>query len=133
MVVDEHGGVAGVLTPTDVLEALVGDLAPAEGEEQIGPVRREDGTWLLDGLMPLEEVADTLELKQPGREEDVDVQTLGGLAMAALGRIPAAGDRFDWRGRSFEVLDMDGRRVDKVLALVERPPEDGSPARSSAA
>jgi putative hemolysin len=119
LVLDEHGGIAGVLTPTDVLEALVGDLAPQEGEEQIRPVRREDGSWLLDGLMPLDEAADVLDLKHRGREEDKDIQTLGGLAMAALGRIPTAGDRFDWRGRRFEVVDMDGRRVDKVLALGE--------------
>jgi putative hemolysin len=124
LVLDEHGSIAGVLTPTDVLEALVGDLAPAEGEERIGPLRREDGTWLLDGLMPLDKVAETLELKHLGREEDVDVQTLGGLAMAALGRIPMAGDRFGWRGRVFEVLDMDGRRVDKVLALAEPASND---------
>jgi putative hemolysin len=89
-----------------VLEALVGNLAPAEGEEQIGPVRRNDGTWLLDGLMPLVEVAETLELQHLGREEDV--QTLGGLAMAALGRIPAAGDRFAWRGRSSRCLTWTG-------------------------
>jgi putative hemolysin len=123
LVLDEHGGIAGVLSPTDVLEALVGELAPAEGEERMGPVRREDGTWLLDGLMPLDEAADVLDLKQRGPEDDVDVQTLGGLAMAALGRIPAPGDRFDWRGRFFEVLDMDGRRVDKVLALSKSDPD----------
>jgi len=131
LVLDEHGGIAGVLTPTDVLEALVGELAPAEGEERIGPVRRDDGTWLLDGLMPLDEAADVLDLKHRGREEDMEVQTLGGLAMAALGRIPTAGDRFDWRGRLFEVLDMDGRRVDKVLALAESLPEDQSRGTTS--
>jgi putative hemolysin len=126
MVIDEHGSIAGVLTPTDVLEALVGDLAPAEGEERIGPLQREDGSWLLDGLMPLDEAADVLDLKHRGREEEGDVQTLGGLTMAALGRIPTAGDRFGWRGRLFEVLDMDGRRVDKLLALAEPLPEDPS-------
>lgn len=125
LVIDEHGGIAGLLTPTDVLEALVGELAPADGEERVGPVRREDGSWLLDGLMPLAEAAEVLRLEAGHGDAPEDVQTLGGLAMARLGRIPIAGDRFTWRARLFEVLDMDGRRVDKVLAL---RPDEGAAA-----
>lgn len=120
MVIDEYSSIAGLLTSTDVLEALVGELAPADGSARGGPVRREDGSWLLDGLMPLDEVAELLAL--PGEPDAAeDVQTLGGLAMARLGRVPAASDRFTWAGHTFEVIDMDGRRVDKVLVLAGQP------------
>jgi putative hemolysin len=77
-------------------------------------VQREDGSWLLDGLMSVDEVAALLDMPAP---KEVDVQTLGGLAMTRLGRIPSVGDRFAWQERTFEIVDMDGRRVDKVLAV----------------
>ncbi len=121
LVVDEHGSVEGLLTPTDVLEALVGDLARMERGTPAGPVRREDGSWLLEGLMSLDDVAELFMLPATSEEERPEVQTLGGLAMVRLGRVPSAGDRFSWRGLQFEVLDMDGRRVDKLLASVETP------------
>ncbi len=124
LVVDEHGGITGVITPADVLEALVGELAPADGQGRTGPVRREDGSWLLDGLMLLDEVAELFHLSERRGEDLEGVQTLGGLAMARLGRLPSAGDRFTWGARTFEVVDMDGRRVDKVLALAA-PPRSG--------
>jgi putative hemolysin len=117
LVIDEHGGVAGLLTLTDVLKALVGDLAQVPGTSVNRPVQRDDGSWLLDGLTPLDDVADLLQLGPASADEDEDVQTLGGMALAILGRVPQPGDAFVWRGRRFEVLDMDGRRVDKVLAL----------------
>lgn len=121
LVVDEHGGIAGLITPTDVLEAMVGDLAPAQGEAPGGPVRRQDGSWALDGLMPVDEAFELLGVESAG-EEAAEVDTLGGLAMAELGRVPAVGDAFTWGGVRFEVVDMDGRRVDKLLAA----PIDGS-------
>jgi putative hemolysin len=117
LVIDEHGGVAGLLTLTDVLEALVGDLAQVSGTPVSGPVQRDDGSWLLDGLTSLDDVADLLPLGPASADEDQDVQTLGGMALAMLGHVPRPGDSFAWRGRRFEVVDMDGRRVDKVLAL----------------
>ena len=117
LVIDEHGGVAGLLTLADVLKALVGDLAQVPGTSVIRPVQRDDGSWLLDGLTPLDDVADLLQLGPASADEDEDVQTLGGMALALLGRVPQPSDGFVWRGRRFEVLDMDGRRVDKVLAL----------------
>jgi putative hemolysin len=134
-VVDEHGSVAGLLTPTDVLEALVGELTPAPPEGGRGPVQRQIGSWLLDGLMGVDEAAELLDLAGYREDETEDVQTLGGLAMATLDRIPVAGDRFVWHGRTFEVVDMDGRRVDKLLALadsvpntsIQAPHEDASP------
>jgi putative hemolysin len=122
LVIDEHGGIAGLLTPTDVLEALVGDLAPATADDRTGPVRREDGTWLLDGLMRIDDAVELLGVKGYEEDETDDMQTVGGLAMATLGRIPAAGDRFVWHDQTFEILDMDGRRVDKLLALGQPVP-----------
>ena len=117
LVIDEHGGVAGLLTLTDVMAALVGDLVQAPGQVASRPVQRDDGSWLLDGLTTVDQVADLLQLGPAWADEDEDVQTLGGVALASLGRVPRSGDRFAWRGRQFEVVDMDGRRVDKVLAL----------------
>lgn len=121
LVIDEHGGVVGLLTPTDVLEALVGDLTVAEE----GPVARPDGSWLLDGLMRPDDLTELFGEERP--EEDGDeseqVNSLGGLAMSRLGRVPKTGDTFTWRGLHFEVVDMDGRRVDKLLA--RREPRHG--------
>ena len=100
----------------------MGDLAQVPGTSVIRPVQRDDGSWLLDGLTMLDDVADLLQLGPASADEDEDIQTLGGVALARLGRIPRPGDRFAWRGRQFEVVDMDGRRVDKVLALPQVSP-----------
>lgn len=129
LVVDEHGSVIGLLTPTDVLEAMVGTLAPGGALAETGPVQREDGSWLLEGLMPLHEAAELLAIDEPAAARPAEVHTLGGLAMAALGRVPSPGDRFTWHGIDFEVLDMDGRRVDKLLAARATPP--GAPGHAS--
>src|SRR5829696_8899081 len=112
LVVDELGHIEGLVTPTDVLEALVGDL---EEPPQAPVVRREDGSWLVDGLLAAEELKERLGLRRLLDEQEDDYQTVGGMVMARLGRVPAAGDRFEWEGFSFEVVDMDGNRVDKVL------------------
>lgn len=116
LVIDEYGGFQGLLTTYDILEAIVGDL-PAAGEEiESEAVLREDGSWLLDGMLPVDELREVLALAQLPYESKAHYQTLGGLVMVALGRVPNAGDRFDCCGWRFEVLDMDGHRVDKVLA-----------------
>lgn len=112
IVVDERGNIEGLVTPTDVLEALVGDL---EGPIEAPVVRRADGSLLIEGLMPAEELGDHLGLHHLPEEGEGDYQTVGGMVMAYLGRLPAAGDSFEWEGFYFEVLDMDGNRVDKVL------------------
>jgi putative hemolysin len=112
LVVDERGNVEGLVTPSDVLEALVGDL---EGSLQAPVVRRGDGSLLVEGLLPAEELVERLGLRALPEEREGDYQTVGGMVMAHLGRVPAAGDRFEWEGFWFEVLDMDGNRVDKVL------------------
>lgn len=121
LVIDERGHLEGVVTLTDVLEALVGEVPDADEPATETMVRREDGSWLVDGLLAAEELEDRLGLdKSPRDEETTDYQTVGGLVMDALGRVPAAGDRFERQGHSFEVLRMEGRRVDKVLITPPR-------------
>ena len=125
LVVDERGDIEGLVTPTDVLEALVGDL-----EEPSEPplVRRGDGSWLVDGLMSAEELKESCGLRVLPDERDGDYQTVGGMVMARLGRVPAVGDRFEWEGFCFEVVDMDGHRVDKVLVTrATGPTPDAAP------
>jgi magnesium and cobalt exporter, CNNM family len=123
LVVDEQGGVEGVLTTTDLLEILAGESAATGSGGMQEPIRRHDGSWSLDGLMPVHEAADLLGVR-PLRDESKDILTLGGMAMARIGRIPTAGDRFEWQGVSFEVVEMSGRRVDKLLAIPPVPPDE---------
>lgn len=125
--VDERGYFEGIVTPADVLEALVGDVPDYadRAEEARGLTRRPDGSLLVDGLLAADELAERLGLSGLPREDREDYQTVGGMAMAALERVPVEGDAFSWEGWRFEVLDMDGNRVDKVLAAP--PGSDGGP------
>jgi putative hemolysin len=117
LIVDEYGDIEGLVTLNDVLQALVGDIADPGGDEDAEAVKRPDGSWLIDGMMPMDEVQDLIGLTDLQLDEDeaATFQTLGGFMLAHLKRIPAPADRFELRGYSFEVMDMDGRRVDKVL------------------
>ena len=116
VLLDEYGGTTGVVTLHDVLEALVGDLPRSEDEvEEPAIVRREDGSWLVEGSVAVEDVAAELDVDLRDEDGPADYQTLAGFVLAHLGRLPTAGDAFTWHGRRFEVVDMDGRRVDKVL------------------
>jgi putative hemolysin len=124
LVIDERGHIEGLVTLTDVLEALIGEV-PDEDEPAEAPiVRREDGSLMVDGLLGSNELREHLGLGGLPREEEAAYHTVGGMVMDNLGRVPAAGDRFDWEGYTFEVLDMDGRRVDKVL--ITPPPGIGT-------
>lgn len=115
-VIDEYGVIQGVVTPRDVMEAIVGDIAETPGEEPRS-ARRADGSWLLDGLTPMDEVLALLEIEAPDAlAEAGEARTLGGFILVRLGRIPDLADAMEWRGWRFEVVDMDGRRVDRVLA-----------------
>ena len=118
--IDEYGGLQGVLTIADVVEEIIGgELLSAETPEPRA-VQRDDGSWLLDGMMLLDEVQMLLDLDElPGEAENYD--TVGGLFMAQLGRIPVVGDWFQWQSLRFEVVDMDGHRVDKVLVMPTKP------------
>jgi putative hemolysin len=129
LVIDEHGGFQGVITTSDVLEAIVGDIPSPEEPAEAEIIRREDGSWLVDGKLLADELKELLDLETLPFEEEKNYQTLGGLVMAFLGRIPRSGDFFPWSGFRFEVVDMDGRRVDKVL--IQPLDADGSPAREA--
>ncbi len=123
-VIDEHGGFQGLLTTSDILEAIVGDIPMPDETEEADIIRREDGSWLVDGKVQAEELKELLQVNELPFEDEHLYQTLGGLVMAFLGRIPKSGDHFDWIGFRFEVMDMDGHRVDKVLikSLIQEPP-----------
>lgn len=115
LVVDEFGQVDGLVTLTDVISSIVGDLPGENGGEPL-VVRREDGGWLLDGTLDLATVVRTLDdAAIVGEHEAQRFHTLGGLAMTSLGRVPRTGDVFERGRHRFEVVDMDGRRVDRVL------------------
>ncbi len=116
LVIDERGHIEGLVTLTDVLEALVGEVPDEDDPAGEAIVRREDGSWLVDGLLAADELKERLGLSALPREGEADYQTVGGMVMDVLGRVPETGDRFEWAGYSFEVVDMDERRVDKVLA-----------------
>jgi putative hemolysin len=114
IVLDEFGAVEGLVTVTDLLEAFVGSLpTDAAGERAI--IVRGDGSWLVDGATPITDVLNDLGLDELPQGEAGTYHTLGGFVMARLGRIPHTADAFDWGGMRFEVIDMDGRRIDKVL------------------
>lgn len=128
LAVDEFGDVAGLVSLTDVTTSIVGDLPPEPGEEP-PVVRRDDGSWLMDGGLDLDSLGRTLGasfvLSDAERHQ---VHTLGGLAMLALGRVPRTGDVFERSGFRFEVVDMDGNRVDRLLvgqAMRPAKPSDG--------
>jgi putative hemolysin len=113
LVVDEYGDLEGLVTQTDILQALVGDI-PGSADADHRVVRREDGTCLIDGMVGLDELRQVLGISQlPG--EDTDFHTLGGYVMARLNRVPMVADRITAAGYRFEVVKMDGRRVDRVL------------------
>ncbi|MCE9620563.1 MAG: hemolysin family protein [Planctomycetes bacterium] len=116
-VVDEYGGTQGLITLNDVVRAVVGDI-PHRTEEP-GPAgqRRGDGSWLLDGSLPLHEMAILLNIAPEAMAEFPGVNTVAGLALAQLGHIPVPGEKAVWRGFMLEVVDMDGTRIDKVLAM----------------
>lgn len=120
LVLDEYGSFEGVVTASDLLEAIVGELGPAPESPKPGTTVRHDGSLLLDGMMASDELRARLDL--PELPHAGTYHTVGGLMLALLGRLPKEGDRIVWAGWRFEVLDLDGRRVDKVLALREEEP-----------
>ncbi len=115
LVVDEFGGIAGLVTLRDIVEHLVGDLPSYDEVDEPYIVTREDGSWLLDGMLGIEALKELLGVSSLPDEDRVGFQTLGGFIVSHLGAIPATGEVFDWHHYRFEVLDMDRTRVDKVL------------------
>jgi putative hemolysin len=121
LVVDEYGGVEGLLTMQDVLDAIAGDLDAPDEANDGRAVQRPDGSWLLDGALPAHEVRDLLDIAELPGEEEGEFETLGGFLMAELGRVPSVGEVAAAAGWRFEVADMDGNRVDRVLAMPDGP------------
>lgn len=114
-VVDEYGAVQGMITERDFLEAITGEFS-APTDEDAWAVQRPDGTWLIDGLIPVPELKDRLGLKELPDESRGRYNTLAGMVMLLLGRLPRTADVVEWGGWRFEVVDLDGKRVDKVWA-----------------
>jgi putative hemolysin len=109
LVIDEFGALQGLLTINDILEEIVGEMELDEPQAQ----QRQDGSWLLDGMLEVDEFKEIFNL--PTLPHESEYETLSGFVMMSLGRLPQPTDRFEWHGLNFEVVDMDGRRVDKVL------------------
>jgi putative hemolysin len=119
IVVDEYGVFEGLVTPSDILAAIAGAFPQIDEGEEPQAVQREDGSWLLDGMMPVDEVEKLLMRK--GMAGEGDYHTLAGFMLWQLGHLPHTGEHFDWNGLSFEVVDMDGRRIDRVLVSEIQP------------
>jgi putative hemolysin len=115
LVVDEYGGIEGLLTHHDILEAIAGEMPFGQSPARSKAVQRRDGSWLLDGMLAIEEFKEIFHLESlPGERKDA-YQTLGGFVFRQMGRVPSVADRFEWKGLSFEIVDMDGKRIDKLL------------------
>jgi putative hemolysin len=114
-VVDEYGEVMGLVTLTDVLGALVGDLPWIGVDPEPDAVQREDGSWLLDGQLGPERFAEIFGVELERGAEEREFHTLAGFVLQQMGRVPRAADHFEWHGLRFEVVDMDRNRIDKVL------------------
>ncbi len=120
-VVDEYGAVQGVIAERDLLEAITGEFTAPAGDDAWA-VQRDDGSWLMDGLIPVPELKDRLEIKELPEEERGRYNTLAGMIMLLLGRLPRTADAVLWEDWRFEVVDLDGKRVDKVLVTRTEPP-----------
>jgi len=115
LVVDEYGDIQGIVTVKDLIEAITGEFQ-TDDEEDAYAIQRDDGSWLLDGLISSHDLKDRLKIKNLPEEERGLYNTLSGLIMMQLGRIPKSADKIEWAGWLFEIVDMDGKRIDKVLA-----------------
>jgi putative hemolysin len=127
LVIDEYGELQGMVTLQDVLEAITGEFTPHR-EEDGWMMERDDGSLLIDGLVPLPELSDRLRIAPP-EESRGRYNTLGGMITVLLGRLPRTGDKVEWSGWRFEVVDMDNRRIDKVLAYSLSKAEGAAPSR----
>jgi putative hemolysin len=129
IVIDEYGELQGLMTFNDLLEEIVGDVPEVGDPADPEAIPREDGTWLIDGMFPVDELKEMFNIKSLPEEDGNFYQTIGGLIMIYLGRVPTEGDVVEWDRFRFEVVDMDWRRVDKVLlaplSSFGGPPEEG--------
>jgi putative hemolysin len=128
LVIDEYGGLDGLLTFNDLISDIIGELDVADPNQVKGAVQRADGSWLVDGILAAHEMMELLDIEDLPGEEEGRFETVGGFVMDQLGRIPAAGDLVEWGGFRFEVVDMDGNRIDKVLVSDIVPPAANHPS-----
>lgn len=119
VVVDEHGSIEGIVTPSDVLGAIAGELPDTGGIDMPEAVRRQDGSWLLDGRLPIDEAERVLGRRDMGSGDDYT--TIAGFVLAQTGRLPVTAETFKWKDLVFEVVDMDGVRIDKLLVRRRGP------------
>jgi putative hemolysin len=122
-VVDEYGAIQGLVTFGDILRSVFEDVEGAPEEER-EIIERQDGSWLVSGSLPLDEFLDYMEILEPDEKERTSMNTIGGFLMAKIGAIPFEGQHFEWKDLRFEIIDMDGRRVDKILVSRSRGSSD---------
>ncbi len=123
LVIDEFGSLQGLLTLDDIIEEIVGDI-----DVEAQATQRQDGSWLLDGLLPVDDFKEIFKVDKLPHESEYE--SLSGFVMLTLGRVPQAADHFEWNGLRFEVMDMDGRRVDKVLVTTLPPRSPTQPVKA---
>jgi len=123
VVIDEYGVIQGMVTDTDILESIVGDLPANDEPEEPEAIQREDGSWLLDGMLPIDRLKKLFDIEKLPDEELGDYQTVGGFIIYYLESIPMSGEWFECNNLRFEVVDMDKHRVDKVLVTPVQPSE----------
>jgi putative hemolysin len=123
LVVDEYGSIEGMVTLSDILESIV-EVPDPEDEEEQQIIQREDGSYLLDGLLDIDDFKERFDIDALPSEDDSDFRTMGGFIITYLGHIPKAGEYFDWQHYRFEVMDMDGNRVDKVMLMQRETNEE---------
>jgi putative hemolysin len=125
-IVDEYGALQGMVTLNDILEAIVGDM-PEPGQDDYEIIRRADGTYLVDGQLPFYDFMQYFDKLEWIDTEEMEYDTLAGFILHELERIPSTGEVLDWKNFTFEIVDMDGHRIDKVLVTIQPEPgaEDG--------
>jgi putative hemolysin len=124
MVVDEYGVIQGLVTMHDLFEEIFGDITDFNEEpEEPQIIQRDDGSWLLDGMLSIEELLEQFSIPESAIDRG-NYHTLGGFAIMQLGKIPISGEHFEWRKLRFEIVDMDGKRVDKVLVKLSENDEE---------
>ena len=126
LVVNEYGDLQGLVTLTDVTEAIVGDLPSAETPQESLATRREDGSCLVDGTLPIEKLKELFDISELPEEDTGGYHTAAGFFMRQLGRVPKVADHIEWESLRFEVVDMDRHRIDQLLVSEVKTPEEPS-------
>ncbi|MEI6875526.1 MAG: transporter associated domain-containing protein, partial [Spirochaetota bacterium] len=119
LILDEYGGVAGLVALGDIIEAIVGDLPQTGDSDEPEMTRRDDGSWLVDGSMPIKAFVEVLEFDYALPDKG-EYETVAGLVLKVMGIIPHAGDHCRWHDCHIEIVDMDGNRIDKVIVTANK-------------